>query len=335
MKTRYYLCLVCIIIICALCAILSIIAEYKYPNSAEKIETDPYKWVCDLDGNLTDIQLKDRALKCMLKKMHESENFSKEKIAKKIDDIRMKYKNLHIEEDIEDLELKDYLTRIHSKCHGDKRPDDKCEFYKIDKRLNLDYLMDLGSKICRNGKAIQDAETHIDKEIFKTEVVYPWEDKESLILENGDLRYNLYFASESDMNKAIINYGVYKYKIDLQDPNIDINNIEASLIIPINLLFLNLYKPLNGEENGNFKNNLEEFCMIYKIYENSDIDTSRPFNKIDFKYRDNYATYDFYIILIDKSFKYILGYRNMLLSYMGYYYDEKEKTIKQISNNER
>ena len=79
----------------------------------------------------------------------------------------MKYKNLHIEEDIEDLELKDYLTRIHSKCHGDERPDDKCEFYKIDKRLNLDYLMDLGSKICRNGKAIQDAETYIDKEIFK------------------------------------------------------------------------------------------------------------------------------------------------------------------------
>ena len=195
--------------------------------------------------------------------------------------------------------------------------------------------MDLGSKICRNGKAIQDAETHIDKEIFNTEVVYPWEDKESLVLENGDLRYNLYFASESDMNKAIINYGVYKYKIDLQDPNIDINNIEASLIIPINLLFLNLYKPLNGEENGNFKNNLEEFCMTYKIYENSDIDTSRPFNKIAFKYRDNYATYDFYIILIDKSFKYILSYRNMLLSYMGYYYDEKEKTIKQISNNGR
>ena len=271
----------------------------------------------------------------MLKKMHESENFSKEKIAKKIDDIRTEYKNIHIKEDIKDIELKDYLTRIYNKCHGDKRPDDKCEFYKIDKRLNLDYLMDLGSKICRNGKAIQDAETHIDKEIFNTEVVYPWEDKESLVLENGDLRYNLYFASESDMNKAIINYGVYKYKIDLQDPNIDINNIEASLIIPINLLFLNLYKPLNREENGNFKNNLEEFCMTYKIYENSDIDTSRPFNKIAFKYRDNYATYEFYIILIDKSFKYILGYRNMLLSYMGYYYDEKEKTIKQISNNER
>ena len=75
--------------------------------------------------------------------------------------------------------------------------------------------------------------------------------------------------------------------------------------------------------------------MTYKIYENSDIDTSRPFNKIAFKYRDNYATYDFYIILIDKSFKYILGYRNMLLSYMGYYYDEKEKTIKQISDKER
>ncbi len=215
MKTRYYLCLAFIIIICASGIIFYLV---------EKEETDPYKWVCDLDGNLTDIQLKDRALKCMLKKMHESENFSKEKIAKKIDDIRMKYKNLHIEEDIEDLELKDYLTRIHSKCHGNERPDDKCEFYKIDKRLNLDYLMDLGSKICRNGKAIQDAETYIDKEIFKTEVVYPWEDKESLILENGDLRYNLYFASESDMNKAIINYGVYKYKIDLQDLNIDINN---------------------------------------------------------------------------------------------------------------
>jgi len=61
-----------------LCAILSIIAEYKYPNSAEKIETDPYEWVCDLDGNLTDIQLKDRALKCMLKKTYKSINISAE-----------------------------------------------------------------------------------------------------------------------------------------------------------------------------------------------------------------------------------------------------------------
>jgi len=95
-----------------LCAILSIIAEYKYPNSAEKIKTDPYEWVCDLDRNLTDIQLKDKALKCMLKKMHESENFSKEKIAKKIDDIRTEYKNIHIKEDIKDIELKYYKTRI-------------------------------------------------------------------------------------------------------------------------------------------------------------------------------------------------------------------------------
>ena len=53
--------------------------------------------------------------------------------------------------------------------------------------------MDLGSKICRNGKAIQDAETHIDKEIFNTEVVYPWEDKESLVLEDGSLKYGIFF----------------------------------------------------------------------------------------------------------------------------------------------
>ena len=52
MKTRYYLCLAFIIIICALCAILSIIAEYKYPNLAEKIKTDPYEWVCDLDRKM-------------------------------------------------------------------------------------------------------------------------------------------------------------------------------------------------------------------------------------------------------------------------------------------
>ena len=319
MKTRYYLCLVCIIIICASGIIFYLV---------EKEETDPYEWVCDLDGNLTDIQLKDRALKCMLKDWHFFYNFNKREYDRRIKAVKKEYGDTA-------NEIGGGVEIRYSECHSDKRPDDKCEFYKIDKRLNLDYLMDLGSKICRNGKAIQDAETYIDKEIFNTEVVYPWEDEESLVLENGDLRYNLYFASESDMDKAIINYGVYKYKIDLQDPNIDINNIEASLIIPINLLFLNLYKPLNGEENGNFKNNLEEFCTTYKIYENSDMDTSRPFNKIAFKYRDNYATYDFYIILIDKSFKYIVGYRNMLLSYMGYYYDEKEKTIKQISDKER
>ena len=338
MKTRYYLCLVFIIIICALCAILSIIAEYKYPNSAEKIETDPYEWVCDLDGNLTDIQLKDRALKCMLKKMHESENFSKEKIAKKIDDIRMKYKNLHIEEDIEDLELKDYLTRVHSKCHGDKRPDDKCEFYKIDKRLNLDYLMDLGSKICRNGKAIQDAETYIDKEIFKTEVVYPWEDKESLVLEDGSLKYGIFFNDidedsyrDRESREIILTEKIFNNSLEI-DKNFGFNHTDIVFVMPINSIFLSLYTYIEPS-NPNY----DIFCHRYEQYKNR-IKIDEASYKIDdfetpIKYLPLHVNYSFLFIVIDKNMKFNKSLEYNLL--YKYYYDEKEKTIKQISDKER
>ena len=177
MKTRYYLCLAFIIIICASGIIFYLV---------EKEENDPYKWVCNLDGNLTDIQLKDRALKCMLKDWHFFYNFNKREYDRRIKAVKKEY-------DDTANEIGGGVEIRYSECHSDKRPDDKCEFYKIDKRLNLDYLMDLGSKICRNGKAIQDAETHIDKEIFNTEVVYPWEDKESLVLEDGSLKYGIFF----------------------------------------------------------------------------------------------------------------------------------------------
>ncbi len=145
MKTRYYLCLVCIIIICASGIIFYLV---------EKEEADPYEWVCDLDGNLTDIQLKDRALKCMLKDWHFFYNFNKREYDRRIKAVKKEYGDTA-------NEIGGGVEIRYSECHSDKRPDDKCEFYKIDKRLNLDYLMDLGSKICRNGKAIQDAETYI------------------------------------------------------------------------------------------------------------------------------------------------------------------------------
>ncbi len=324
--------------ICALCAILSIIAEYKYPNSAEKIETDPYKWVCDLDGNLTDIRLKDRALKCMLKKMHESENFSKEKIAKKIDDIRTEYKNLHIEEDIEEIELKDYLTRIHSKCHGDERPYDKCEFYKIDKRLNLDYLMDLGSKICRNGKAIQDAETYIDKKIFNTEVVYPWEDKESLVLEDGSLKYGIFFNDidedsyrDRESREIILTEKIFNNSLEI-DKSFGFDHTDIVFVIPINSIFLSLYTYIEPS-NPNY----DIFCHRYELYKNRIKIDEASYKIDDFKtpieYLPLHVNYSFLFIVIDKNMKFSKSLEYDLL--YEYYHDEKEKTIKQISNNER
>ena len=323
--------MVCIIILCALCAILSIIAEYKYPNSAEKIKTDPYEWVCDLDGNLTDIQLKDRALKCMLKDRHFFYNFNKREYDRRIKAVKKEYGDTA-------NEIGGGVEIRYSECHSDKRPDDKCEFYKIDKRLNLDYLMDLGSKICRNGKAIQDAETHIDKEIFNTEVVYPWEDKESLVLEDGSLKYGIFFNyideddyRDRESGEIILTEKIFNNSLEI-DKSFGFDHTDIVFVIPINSIFLSLYAYIEPS-NPNY----DIFCHRYELYKNRIKIDEASYKIDDFKtpieYLPLHINYSFLFIVIDKNMKFSKSLEYNLL--YKYYYDEKEKTIKQISNNVR
>ena len=322
MKTRYYLCLAFIIIICASGIIFYLV---------EKEENDPYKWVCNLDGNLTDIQLKDRALKCMLKDWHFFYNFNKREYDRRIKAVKKEY-------DDTANEIGGGVEIRYSECHSDKRPDDKCEFYKIDKRLNLDYLMDLGSKICRNGKAIQDAETHIDKEIFNTEVVYPWEDKESLVLEDGSLKYGLFFNyideddyRDRESGEIILTEKIFNNSLEI-DKSFGFDHTDIVFVIPINSIFLSLYAYIEPS-NPNY----DIFCHRYEQYKNR-IKIDEASYKIDdfetpIKYLPLHINYSFLFIVIDKNMKFSKSLEYNLL--YKYYYDEKEKTIKQISNNVR
>ena len=322
MKTRYYLCLVFIIIICASGIIFYLV---------EKEETDPYEWVCDLDGNLTDIQLKDRALKCMLKDRHFFYNFNKREYDRRIKAVKKEYGDTA-------NEIGGGVEIRYSECHSDKRPDDKCEFYKIDKRLNLDYLMDLGSKICRNGKAIQDAETHIDKEIFNTEVVYPWEDKESLVLEDGSLKYGIFFNyideddyRDRESGEIILTEKIFNNSLEI-DKSFGFDHTDIVFVIPINSIFLSLYAYIEPS-NPNY----DIFCHRYELYKNRIKIDEASYKIDDFKtpieYLPLHINYSFLFIVIDKNMKFSKSLEYDLL--YKYYYDEKEKTIKQISDKER
>ena len=322
MKTRYYLCLAFVIILCASGIIFYLV---------EKEETDPYEWICNLDGNLTDIQLKDRALKCMLKDWHFFYNFNKREYDRRIKAVKKEYGDTA-------NEIGGGVEIRYSECHSDKRPDDKCEFYKIDKRLNLDYLMDLGSKICRNGKAIQDAETYIDKEIFKTEVVYPWEDKESLVLEDGSLKYGIFFNDidedsyrDRESREIILTEKIFNNSLEI-DKSFGFDHTDIVFVIPINSIFLSLYTYIEPS-NPNY----DIFCHRYEQYKNR-IKIDEASYKIDdfetpIKYLPLHVNYGFLFIVIDKNMKFSKSLEYDLL--YEYYYDEKEKTIKQISNNER
>ena len=297
----------------------------------EKEETDPYEWVCDLDGNLTDIQLKDRALKCMLKDWHFFYNFNKREYDRRIKAVKKEYGDTA-------NEIGGGVEIRYSECHSDKRPDDKCEFYKIDKRLNLDYLMDLGSKICRNGKAIQDAETYIDKKIFNTEVVYPWEDKESLVLENGSLKYGIFFNDidedsyrDRESREIILTEKIFNNSLEI-DKNFGFNHTDIVFVIPINSIFLSLYTYIEPS-NPNY----DIFCHRYEQYKNRIKIDEASYKIDDFKtpieYLPLHVNYSFLFIVIDKNMKFSKSLEYDLL--YEYYYDEKEKTIKQVSNNER
>ena len=322
MKTRYYLCLAFIIIICASGIIFYLV---------EKEETDPYEWICNLDGNLTDIELKDRALKCMLKDWHFFYNFNKREYDRRIKAVKKEYGDTA-------NEIGGGVEIRYSECHSDKRPDDKCEFYKIDKRLNLDYLMDLGSKICRNGKAIQDAETYIDKKIFNTEVVYPWEDKESLVLEDGSLKYGIFFNDidedsyrDRESREIILTEKIFNNSLEI-DKSFGFDHTDIVFVIPINSIFLSLYTYIEPS-NPNY----DIFCHRYELYKNRIKIDEASYKIDDFKtpieYLPLHVNYSFLFIVIDKNMKFSKSLEYDLL--YEYYYDEKEKTIKQISNNER
>ena len=176
-------------------------------------------------------------IKDFLQKIHYLDNYPAKDIKK--------MKNIH--RDINDFaETRFYL------CNGDKYPDDKCEFFKLDKRLNLEYLLNLGSKICNADTPMQNAQEIIDNdEILKIEPFYPFNVK-YIIDENGKFLENFVYIGE---NKHIlfsdfifINKKVLKY-----------HDTKNDIVIVSNIMFSWLLA------NAIVNKEISEFCVTHNL----------------------------------------------------------------------
>lgn len=139
-------------------------------------------------------------IKDFLQKIHYLDNYP----AKDLN----KMKSIH-------RDIADYEQTRFGLCHGDKYPDDKCEFFKLDNRLNLEYLLNLGGQICNSDTPIDNAQDIIDNdEVLKIEPFYPF-NQQFVIDENGKFIDNFIYVREdiialySDFiftNKEILKY---------------------------------------------------------------------------------------------------------------------------------
>ncbi len=160
-------------------------------------------------GILSDNELKEIAFKQYLKNEHAKSNYPFYEIF--LRDSRPK-----------DLDFDIDWWEIYRKCNGDKRPDDKCEFWKVSKELNLENLLSIGRQICKDGKQVAQIDKSILKAIDDESVVYPWEDSK-LFNDKGELNYSIYFNNEDN------HYSEY-YRYDslfiAEDPTIKIKLLD-------------------------------------------------------------------------------------------------------------
>lgn len=138
-----------------------------------------------IENQNDEIEIINKALKIYLDKMHSIENF-------KIRDSKKRYDFFYYD-DTHDS----HVDMVYRNCNGDKKHDDKCEFMTFDKRLNLEYLMKLGERICINGNPIENAEEIIkNDEILQNKKLFYPQDEKALVDENGNFITNFYYQSE-------------------------------------------------------------------------------------------------------------------------------------------
>ena len=168
MRLKYFYIIVFLI---WLCIFIALLPAHKISAILEAIDFR--------DKNLTQREIVELNLKDYLKKLHYLDNYPRTDFGKMAD--------IHLDEN-------GYERVRFSWCNGDKYPDDRCEFWKLDKRLNFDYLMDLGSKICKDGEPIRNAEEIVENdEVLKLRLFYPWE-QEHLIDEDGNFIENFIYT---------------------------------------------------------------------------------------------------------------------------------------------
>lgn len=220
-----------------------------------------------------EIEIINKSLKIYLDKMHKFRNFNVKEMAN-----RSKY-FCSYHGDI----CESHADIIYERCHGDKKHDDKCEFMTFDKRLDLEYLMNLGEKICINGKPIENAEEIIkNDEILQNKKLFYPQDEKVLVDDNGNFITNFFYAGANKHKYSELFYG-----------NIFINrnifthtNKDFDIIISSNAGFARLFFAINEE------NNLQGFCSHY--------------DKIFTKFDENLPYYEDYLTkLATINFSYI------------------------------
>ena len=218
-----------------------------------------------------EIEIINKALKIYLDKMHKFRNFSKADIKK-----RSKYfmfGDTH----------ESYAIDIFEYCNGDKKHDDKCEFMTFDKRLDLEYLMNLGEKICINGKPIENAKQIVDNdEILQNKKLFYPQDEKALVDDNGNFITNFFYAGANKHKYSELFYG----NIFINKNIFTHTNKDFDIIISSNAGFTRLFFAINEE------NNLQGFCSHY--------------DKILTKFDENLPYYEDYLTkLATINFSYI------------------------------
>ena len=273
-----YLCIIVFLI--WLCIFIALLPAYRISAILEALDFS--------DKNLTQRELVELNLKDYLKKLHYLDNYPQIDFGKMAD--------VH-------LDKNGYERVRFSWCNGDKYPDDRCEFWKLDKRLNFDYLMDLGSKICKNGKPIKNAEEIIENdEVLKLRLFYPWEQKH-LIDEDGNFIDNfiyMRFGDGANHSFDLFTDFVFISKNDIQLPIMyETKTKKFDIITPENRCYRWLLNSIFRDVVYQQKKSIYPFCYNYKkiIDENMDCNREYIFSFISIYDRGNNLDYKtiFYI----------------------------------------
>ena len=175
-----------------------------------------------------EIEIINKALKIYLDKMHSIENFN-------IYDSKKRYDFFYYE-DIHDS----LVDMVYRNCNGDNKYDDKCEFKTFDKRLDLEYLMKLGEKICINGEPTENAKEILkNDEILQNKKLFYPQDEKALVDENGNFITNFFYEGHYANSK---NNGLFYSNIFLSKKYDNANtNKDFDIIIPIDKNFIELF----------------------------------------------------------------------------------------------
>lgn len=222
-------------------------------------------------GILSDNELKEIAFKQYLKNEHAKSNYPFYEIF-----LRDSRPN--------DLDFDIDWWEIYRKCNGDKRPDDKCEFWKVSKELNLENLLSIGRQICKDGKQVAQIDKSILKAIDDESVVYPWEDSK-LFNDKGELNYSVYYKrkyhdekthQESDLILKFFQYNsIAVFKSDKNFTASDKIRGESDRIV-----YIIKYSGTTGSLMAMLKNrNFDSFCEDIDSIETG----KRDLNKLTYR----------------------------------------------------